>query len=49
MKLLLDTHVPLWAAGRSPRLSTNVKDLIEDDGATTVRTVGRYPAPTKLV
>ena len=31
MKLLLDTHVLLWAAGNSPRLSTAAKELIEDD------------------
>ena len=30
MKLLLDTHILLWAAGNSPRLSTAAKDLIED-------------------
>ena len=32
MKLLLDTHILLWAAGDSRRLSTTAKDLIEDDG-----------------
>ena len=36
MKLLLDTHVLLWAAGNSPRLSTTAKDLIEDDGNSLI-------------
>lgn len=39
MKLLLDTHVLLWAAGNSPRLSTAAKDLIEDDGNSLVFSV----------
>ena len=30
MKLLLDTHVLLWAAGGSPRLPATAKKLIED-------------------
>ena len=30
MKLLLDTHVLLWAAGGSPRLPATAKNLIED-------------------
>jgi PIN domain nuclease of toxin-antitoxin system len=30
MKLLLDTHVLLWAAGRPERLSTSARALIED-------------------
>jgi PIN domain nuclease of toxin-antitoxin system len=30
MKLLLDTHVLLWALGRPDRLSTRSRDLIED-------------------
>lgn len=31
MKLLLDTHILLWAAGGSPRLSAKAKNLIEDE------------------
>ena len=31
MKLLLDTHILLWAAGGSPRLSAKAKQLIEDE------------------
>ena len=30
MNLLLDTHVLLWAAGASPRLSTDARALLED-------------------
>ena len=30
MKLLLDTHILLWAAGGSPRLPATAKNLIED-------------------
>ena len=30
MKLLLDTHLLLWAAGPSPRLSSQARRLIED-------------------
>ena len=39
MKLLLDTHILLWAAGDSPRLSTTAKDLIEDRGNSLVFSV----------
>ena len=31
MKLLLDTHVLLWAAASSPRLSTAARELIGDN------------------
>lgn len=34
MKLLLDTHLLLWAAGNSPRLSTVARNLIEDPDNT---------------
>ena len=30
MRLLLDTHVLLWAIGKPQRLSASVRDLIED-------------------
>lgn len=30
MKLLLDTHLLLWAAGQSPQLSKTARDLIEN-------------------
>ena len=30
MKLLLDTHLLLWAAGNPERLSSKAKDLLED-------------------
>ena len=30
MRLLLDTHLLLWAAGPSPRLSSRARRLIED-------------------
>ena len=39
MKLLLDTHILLWAAGDSPRLSTTAKDLIEDHGNSLIFSV----------
>ena len=32
MRLLLDTHLLLWAAASSKRLSREARDLIEDDG-----------------
>ncbi|MFT4173871.1 MAG: type II toxin-antitoxin system VapC family toxin [Rhodocyclaceae bacterium] len=32
MKLLLDTHLLLWAAGSPDRLSTEARILIEDSG-----------------
>ncbi len=32
MKLLLDTHVAIWAVAYSPRLPTAVKDLLRDTG-----------------
>ena len=32
MRLLLDTHVALWAIADSPRLSRKARDLIEDAG-----------------
>ena len=32
MRLLLDTHLLLWAAGPSPRLSSQARRLIEDPG-----------------
>ena len=32
MKLLLDTHLLLWAAGPSPRLSAEARRLIDDPG-----------------
>lgn len=31
MKYLLDTHVLLWAAGDPDRISTPVRELLEDD------------------
>lgn len=31
MKLLLDTHILLWAASGSPRLSAKAKNLLEDE------------------
>ena len=39
MKLLLDTHILLWAAGDSPRLSTTAKDLIADHGNSLIFSV----------
>ena len=32
MKLLLDTHVAIWAVAYSPRLPTAVTDLLRDTG-----------------
>ncbi len=32
MKLLLDTHVLIWAAGFPERLSAGARDIIEDTG-----------------
>ena len=32
MRLLLDTHVALWAIADSPRLSARARDLIDDQG-----------------
>ena len=32
MKLLLDTHLLLWAAGQPERLSATARSLIEDEG-----------------
>ncbi len=32
MKLLLDTHLLLWAAGRTDRLSAAARDLLDDPG-----------------
>ena len=34
MKLLLDTHLLLWAAGRPERLSATARALIEDEDNT---------------
>lgn len=31
MKLLLDTHILLWALGDAPELSRQARDLLEDD------------------
>ena len=39
MKLLLDTHVLLWAAANSPRLSTAARNLIGDDGNSLIFSV----------
>ena len=36
MKLLLDTHLLLWAAGQPDRLSKAARDLIEADGAELI-------------
>lgn len=32
MRLLLDTHIALWAIADSPRLSARARELIDDDG-----------------
>jgi PIN domain nuclease of toxin-antitoxin system len=32
MKLLLDTHVAIWAVAYSPRLPTAIADLLRDSG-----------------
>ena len=43
MKLLLDTHVLLWAAGGLPRLPAKAKDLIEDEkGVRHLVALGYY-------
>ena len=39
MKLLLDTHVLLWAAADSQRLSTAAKNLIADHGNSLIFSV----------
>ena len=39
MKLLLDTHILLWAAGAPERLSPAARDLIEDPGNALVFSV----------
>ena len=36
MKLLLDTHLLLWAAGRPERLSSQARSLIEDEENTLI-------------
>ena len=36
MKILLDTHVLLWAAGEAEKLSTDARALLEDPGNTLV-------------
>lgn len=36
MKLLLDTHLLLWAAGQPDRLSKTARDLIDADGSELV-------------
>lgn len=36
MKLLLDTHLLLWAAGQPDRLSKTARDLIEADGSELI-------------
>ena len=39
MKLLLDTHILLWAAGAPERLSPAARDLIEDPGNALIFSV----------
>ena len=39
MKLLLDTHILLWAAGDSQRLSAAAKNLIADHGNSLIFSV----------
>lgn len=39
MKLLLDTHILLWAAGMPERLSPVARDLIEDPGNALIFSV----------
>jgi len=39
MKLLLDTHILLWAAQNSPRLSQQARDLINDPAHTLLFSV----------
>jgi len=39
MKLLLDTHILLWAAQNSPRLSRQARDLIRDPTHTLLFSV----------
>lgn len=41
MKLLLDTHVLLWAAGQPERLSPDARALTADP------IMARYPVPIK--
>lgn len=36
MKLLLDTHLLLWAAGQPDRLSTTARDLIDAEGSELI-------------
>jgi len=36
VKLLLDTHLLLWAAGQPDRLSKTARDLIEADGSELI-------------
>lgn len=36
MKLLLDTHLLLWAAGQPDRLSKTARDLIEAEGSELI-------------
>lgn len=36
MKLLLDTHLLLWAAGQPERLSKAARDLIQADGSELI-------------
>ena len=39
MRLLLDTHLLVWAAGAPERLSSVARDMIEDPGNTLVFSV----------
>jgi len=48
MKLLLDTHLLLWAAGPSPRLSAAARRLIEDrDNELLVSTASLWEVAIK--
>ena len=48
MRLLLDTHLLLWAAGPSPRLSSAARRLIEDpDNALVVSTASLWEVAMK--
>ena len=49
MRLLLDTHLLLWAAGASPRLSLEARELIDDpDNELTFSVASVWEAAIKF-
>ncbi len=48
MKLLLDTHILLWAAGQPDRLSPAARDLLLDPGTGNRRKRGGPVGPPRF-